>query len=308
MSKESRRAGRNARATTRTSSGPAGSTRAGRRERVRQYDRPEPFLQRYRTAILGVVGVAVAAVVVGLVFVQSTQAAYTCSVEFNPSPTPSPAAGSSQRIGFAQDPMGQLHEVSKPQRYTFCPPASGNHYNQAGLGPITPRVYGPSDNVGPSNWIHNLEHGGLVVLYRGDSEGATEAGQSAFEQFFDTFPPAPICNTPPGRVSPVIGRFDQMAYPYAALVWGRVLPLQEWDPALVLQFYATESVRLDANGEYIAPPEPAAAGCPPASPRPSVAPSLAPAASPSPSGSAAPSGSPAQSQAPVQPSASPAAP
>ena len=309
MSKESRRASRNARAATRTSSGPSGSARAGRRERVRHYDRPEPFLQRYRTAIIGVVVVAVAAVVVGLVFVQSTQASYTCSIEFNPSPTPSLEPGSSERLGFQQDPMGQVHEVSKPQRYTFCPPASGNHYNAAGLGPITPRVYGPGDTVGPSNWIHNLEHGGLVVLYRGDSDGATQAGQDAFKQFFDTFPPAPICNTPPGRISPVVARFDQMAYPYAALVWGRVLPLQEWDPALVLQFFNTESVRLDANGEYIAPPEPAAAGCPEPSAQPSASAAASPSTSAAPSGSVAPSGSPAASaEAPVQPTASPAAP
>jgi hypothetical protein len=306
VSKESRRASRNARATTRSSTGPTGSARAGRRERVRQYDRPQPFLQRYRTAIIGVVAVAVAAVVVGLVFVQSTQASYSCSVDFDPSPTPSPEAGASQRLGFAQDLMGQLHEVSRPQRYTFCPPASGNHYNGAGIGPIAPRVYGPDDSVGPPNWIHNLEHGGLVILYRGNSDGATEAGQAAFEQFFETFPPGPICDTPPGRLSPVIARFDQMAYPYAALVWGRVLPMESWDPALALQFYATEAVRLDANGEYIAPPEPAAAGCAPASPRPSPSPSVA---SPSASGSAAPSGSAAApSSAPVQPSASPAAP
>jgi hypothetical protein len=273
VSKESRRASRNARAATRTSSGPTGSARAGRRERVRHYDHQEPFLQRYRTAIIGVVVVAVAAVVVGLVFVQSTQASYSCSVEFNPSPTPSPEAGSSQRLGFAEDLMGQLHEVAKPQRYTFCPPASGNHYNGAGIGPIAPRVYGPSDSVGPPNWIHNLEHGGLVVLYRGDSEGATDAGQEQFKQFFDSFPPSPVCEIPAGRLSPVVARFDSMAWPYAALVWGRVLPLPEWDPNLVLQFYATESERLDADGAFVAPPEPQCA---------------APSASPGASSSAAP--------------------
>src|SRR5215211_7609117 len=127
------------------------------------------------------------------------------------------------------------------------------------------------------NWIHNLEHGGLVVLYRGDGEGATAAGQDAFKAFFDSFPPGPICNTPPGSLSPVIARFDQMQWPYAVLVWDRVLPMETWDPGLALQFYATESVRKDAEGQYVAPPEPAAAGCPAVSPSP--APSAAPSAS-----------------------------
>jgi hypothetical protein len=290
VSKESRRATRNARAAGRQpSSGPSGTPRAGRRERVRHIEQKKPFVQRYRNAIIGVVVVAVAAVAVGLIFVQSTQASYTCSILFDPSPTPSPSAGSSERIGFAQDNMGNLHQVSRPQRYTFCPPASGNHYNQPGvLGPIVPRVYGPNDSVGPPNWVHNLEHGGLVILYKGDSEGATDAGQQTFKQFFDSFPPSPICQKPAGQLSPVIARFDSMKWPYAALVWNRVLPLPEWDPQLVLKFYATESERLDAEGAFVAPPEPQCA---------------APGSSASPSGSAAPSGSPATS---ATPSAAPA--
>jgi len=134
VSKESRRASRNARVAGRSpSSGPSGASRAGRRERVRHIETKQPFLQRYRTAIIGVVVVAVVAVGVGLFFVTSTQAAYTCSIEFDPSPTPSPAPGESFRLGFAQDNMGALHQVSRPQRYTFCPPASGNHYNQPGV-------------------------------------------------------------------------------------------------------------------------------------------------------------------------------
>jgi hypothetical protein len=297
VSKESRRAARNARAAGRQSNSPSGSARAGRRERVRHIEQKQPFLQRYRTLIIGVVVVAAVAVVGGLALVQSTQASYTCSVQFDPSPTPSPEPGASTRIGFAQDAMGATHEVSRPQRYTFCPPATGSHYNASGLGPIVPRVYDPGAAVGPPNWIHNLEHGGLVILYRNDSEGATEAGQDRFQQFFDTFPPSPICQLPAGRISPVIARFDSMAWPYAALVWGRVLPLPEWDPDLVLQFYATESERLDADGAFVAPPEPQCA-----------APAQSPAAGSSASPAASPAGSsasPSVAPASTEPSASP---
>src|SRR4029079_17045375 len=238
------------------SSGPSGASRAGRRERVRHIDQKKPFLQRYRNAIIGIVIVAIGAVAVGLVFVQSTQASFTCSILFDPSPTPSPSAGASARLGFPEDDMGRLHAVDRPQRYTFCPPASGNHYNQPGvLGPIVPRVYGPNDSVGPPNWGHNLEHGASVTLYRGDSRGATDAGQQTFKDFFNSFPPSPICQVPGGRLSHVIARVASMKSPYAALVWDRVLPMQEWDPNLVLQFYATESERLDAAGELRTPPE-----------------------------------------------------
>jgi hypothetical protein len=34
-----------------------------------------------------------------------------------------------------------------------------------------------------------------------------------------------------------VARFDQMDWPYAALVWGRVLPLETIDPAAIADFY-----------------------------------------------------------------------
>ena len=302
MSKESRRAARNAARTARegaASTGPSGSPRAGRRERIRRVEQ-KSFLERYRSLLVGAAVVAVAAVVIGLVVTQTTSAAYSCSITWEPAPTPSPAAGATPRLGYAQDVMVSTHDVARPQNYTFCPPASGKHLNATGQGPIVPRLFRPDDSVSPINWVHNLEHGGLVILYRGDSPGATTDGQQAFRTFFDTFPPSPICQVPPGRLSPVISRFDQMKSPFAALVWGRVLPMETWDPALALQFYATESERRDADGAFAAgfPPEPQCAA-----PSQSAAPS-APAPSPEASGSPAASSSPAASGA-TAPSASP---
>lgn len=313
MSKESRRAARNAARDSSTrpvstrpiSTGPSGVEHAGRRERVRRYDQKTLF-ERYRTLIIGGVVLLVGAVVVGLLVVQSTQAAYTCSIEWDPAPTASPAPGASDRLGYAQDDMGNSHNVTKPQKYTFCPPASGNHYNQPGvLGPITPRLYKPTDSIGPSNWIHNLEHGGIVILYRGDSPGATDQGQQAFRTFFDSFPASPICQKPAHELSPVIARFDNMKWPFAALVWDRVLPLETWDPALALQFYATESERLDAEGAFIAPPEPqCAAPSQSVAPSESVAPSASPSGSPAASESASPSAAAPGASASPSPSAS----
>ena len=117
--------------------------------------------------------------------------------------------------------MGNSH-VSRGEKvtYTYCAPASGSHYNIAGAGPIAARVYGPNDNVIPQGWIHNLEHGGLVILYQSTSEGATPEGQAKMKAFFEAFPPVASCG-------PVIARFDQMSSPFQAILWGRVLPLAD---------------------------------------------------------------------------------
>lgn len=321
MSKESRRAARLARESRRlggparepaagadqaatTGTGNAGSAptrpisrpasgvgaRVGRRDRVRPG--PEPtFLEKYRTAIVTVAAVAIVAIAVGYVFIGATAAAYTCGSIFDPSPTPTVSPGSSTRLGFFEEDMGNSHNVTPPQKYLFCPPASGNHYNQPGtLGPIPARLYKPDDKVGPSNWVHNLEHGGLVVLYRNDSTGATAEGQQAFRDYLSGFPPSPICNVPPRQLSPVIARFDNMPHPFAVLVWDRVLYLDTWDPALATRYFLTEAERVDSTGALVAPPEhlcnPQASGSPGASAPSasgSIAPSDAPSASPQPS-------------------------
>jgi uncharacterized protein DUF3105 len=294
-------AGSPAAGSTARRSGSTAGSRAGRRERARTYRQPT-FFERYRTAIISVVAIAIAAIGVGWIFLGSTAAAYTCGQEFNPSPTPTVEPGSSTRLGFVQDDMGRSHAVNQPQNYLYCPPASGSHYNAAGLGPIQPRVYKPEDKVGPPNWVHNLEHGGMVVLYRNDSPGAKAAGQAAFKTFFDALPPSPICKLPTGAISPVIARFDQMPHLYAAIVWDRVLYLDTWDPSLVNRFYLEESERVDANGDLVAPPEqqcaaPSASVAPGASTDASVAPSTAPSEAPAatPSAAASPEPSPSPS-------------
>ena len=289
-----------------------GGVRAGRRDRVRPGPAPT-FIQRYRTAIVTVAAVAIVAVAVGYVFIGSTSASYSCTNQFGPSPTPPVTPGSSTRLGFFEDDMGASHVVTPPQKYLFCPPASGNHYNLAGtLGPIPPRLYKPDDKIGPSNWIHNLEHGGIVVLYRNDSTGSTAAGQQAFRDYIQALPPSAICHKLSGELSPVIARFDDMPHPFAALVWNRVLYLDTWDPALVTRYYLTEAERVDATGAFVAPPEPqcaapassaapsasapAASGSAPASVAPSRAPSVVPSgAAPSAAASGSPQPSPAAS-------------
>jgi hypothetical protein len=257
VSKESRRRQRAAQAGTRppgtptgataggattanapkTSTSPTGTARAGRRERSRAYAQPT-FLERYRNVLVLVAAIAVIVVAGAAIFAASSQPAYACSNIWTPDPTASPLADASPQPGYPQPDMGQGHVANGTAiTYTYCPPASGKHFNGTQTGPISSRVYGPNDVVLPQGWIHNLEHGALVVLYRGDSEGATDAGQAALRAFFDGYPPSPVCGFKAGtNIGPVFARFDDMNTPFAALVWGRVLPLQTLDTEAILRF------------------------------------------------------------------------
>jgi hypothetical protein len=249
----------------RHSSSPTGTARAGRRERARPAVR-QSFLQRYRRWLVVAAVVAVVAIVGAGVFSAATQPAYACSNIWVPSPTASPAANASPQPGYVQPDMGNSHvAVGTSVKYTYCPPASGRHYNQPGTaGPIPARPYGPNDVVIPEGWVHNLEHGGLVILYKG-----AEADQAALRALYDAVPVSPVCGFQPGgnAPGPVVARFDDMAWPYAALVWDRVLPMETLDQAAVLQLYATYGER--TNPEKLC--------------QPSASPSVAPSESAAPS-------------------------
>jgi hypothetical protein len=301
------------------SSGPSGSARAGRRERSRPTYRQQSFFARHRSRLLTAGVVAVIVLGVGFFVAGTLQKTYACSIISTPAPA-SPAASAStpvaspstsasasgsaaaspsitlapNQLGQSQPDMGNQHVTPNqvPIRYTYCPPASGNHYNIANRGPIQPRFYGPDDGTEPMGWVHNLEHGALVVLYSCNGGCPDDATLQRLKDFYSTFPPSPVCGIPRGRISPVITRFDEMSTKYAALVWDRLLMQDTLDTGAMLRFYLAEG---EQNN-----PEPQ---CNPASP--SAAPSASPSGSASPAGSASPS---AGSSPSANPSSSAAAP
>ncbi|MEO5704768.1 MAG: DUF3105 domain-containing protein [Candidatus Limnocylindrales bacterium] len=239
-----------------------------------------------------------------MLFIQSSAPVYACSNQFNPTPAPTivlptvkpgttDAPATEPPIGFVQPDMGHPHvDPGTKVTYQNCPPASGKHYNASGQGPIPAKLYGPNEVTLPQGWIHNMEHGAIVLLYRcpdGEGPGCTVAGQAALKALQANWPNSPICNFPPNAVSPVITRFDDMAYPYAALVWDNVLPLDTLDEAAIFKFYAQRGERFNVQELQCPLPTPTPAPTPTAGPTGTAAPTAAPTTSPtSPTDSAAP--------------------
>ena len=296
------------------SHGPDGERRRGRRQRERERDRSRArtytprrrsFFERHRGEILGLIAVAAVVFAGGLIFVQANSKAYACTTETIPAAASTPLPdGSLAPLGQVQPDMGRSHILApESQRYANCPPASGNHYAPPG-GPIIARYYGPDDATLPQGWIHNLEHGGLVILYSCDKGACDEATQQALQALFRDFPDSPVCGFKKGNIGPVITRFEDMKAPIAALLWGRVLFQDKLDTAQILEFFNTQA-------ELKNPEQQCARPTPTPVPGSSATPS-SPAASPDAGSSAAPStpASPAASspasQAPASPAGSPA--
>jgi hypothetical protein len=252
---------------------PSGASRHGRRETERKRP-PQPatptLIDQLRKPFLASFVVFAICAGVLVLWTQAATPAYACSgID-----TVKPAA--SGELGQIQPDMGNQHvSVGDHVTYQLCPPASGHHINQTGYGPLQPKVYGPDDKSIPNGWVHNLEHGGLVLLYSCDKGACDTASITALQSFSGQFPTSAICRIPPGYVGPVIARFEQMPTKYAALLWDRALYLDTLDTQKIDQFFLRYGERLSADGTWVAPPEPQCA-----------APSASPAASASPAPSA----------------------
>jgi Protein of unknown function (DUF3105) len=239
--------------------------------------------------------------VLGAFFLFSaTAAAYTCASTTQPQPSGTPLPnGSPAPLGQPQPDMGNLHiAVGSSHEYSYCPPASGPHYMNPGIdGPIPAKFYGPDDGTKPEGWIHNMEHGAIVILYNCKMGACDAATQTALQAIPVGFPDSPVCGIKAGVLAPVVARFDQMPAEFAALVWDRVLYMNTLDVNEIKTFYATEGELTNPESQCARP-----------SPSPSIAPSTAPSASPSATASdqpsLAPSSAPASSPSPA---ASPAA-
>jgi hypothetical protein len=246
----------------------------------------------------------------GVAYLGLTRPTYACSNVFEPSPAPSWIAPSPVPVasgaspapavtppppGYVQPDMGHLHEpVGNTVTYRYCPPASGKHYNATNQGPIRGGLYGPGDVAVPPGWVHNLEHGAIVLLYSckaPDGETApacTDAGQQQLKDLLARWPDSPICKIPKGTLTPVIARFDDMATNYTALVWDVVLPMDQIDETLLFEFYARNAELYNPEKQCSEPtPTPGpATPTPAATASPAASPATSPAASPATTGAA----------------------
>jgi hypothetical protein len=160
--------------------------------------------------------IAVLAGVSAVVLSSAAEPAYACTAV----DTVRPAAEG--EIGQVQPDMGAGHvQTGDKVTYPLCPPASGKHLNKQGFGPLKPQVYGPDDASEPTGWVHNLEHGGMVLLYSCERGACDDASIAQLQALTGAFPDSPVCGLAAGVVGPVTARVEQMPTRYAARVGPR---------------------------------------------------------------------------------------
>jgi hypothetical protein len=103
------------------------------------------------------------------------------------------------------------------------PPASGDHYG------VWARFEAYTEPVPRGYWVHNLEHGGVVLLY-GPSAG--EELQQQLRKLYEDLPEDPKCGHSRALLSPD----PELAMPIAAVAWQWVLYGDVVAPDAILQF------------------------------------------------------------------------
>ncbi len=166
--------------------------------------------QRIRSLVTiggGVLGIGIL-ILVGVVLVRSHRGTNTAPIGMSV-----PSEGSAAHV-----PDGST------LTYTHYPPSSGHHYP-------SPAPAGFSATPIPEgNWVHSLEHGYVVILYKPTASGAPSEAQ--LRDILATFP-----KEKHGEVKLVITPYDHMDSPITAVAWERQLSLDTFDAGQLRQFY-----------------------------------------------------------------------
>ena len=135
---------------------------------------------------------------------------------------PQTAAQGRQVLSEGQDHV----EPGTPITYRSRPPSSGPHY------PLPHSGYGVFEReIEPGRWVHTLEHGGIVVLYRPDL--CDPDCLSQLRQVRDSAPPSQQFRMVKMAVIP----YRDMDYAIAAVAWGWVDEMDQVDRDRILAFY-----------------------------------------------------------------------
>jgi hypothetical protein len=174
-----------------------------------------------------------AVVVLSVALIGSPASPYACASQLQPQ-----ASATVQNPIVTPDEGASHVRSGTTAQYASCPPASGPHYNEGGgVAPLRPAFYDAGARIGPANWVHNLEHGYVVALYRcPDGQCPPNDVLSEFREFVLTGPPTNTA-TACGFSSKVLAaRFDDMAAPFALVAWNRVLLLDTFDASNGIDF------------------------------------------------------------------------
>lgn len=136
-------------------------------------------------------------------------------------------------VGTPVPDEGQTHvDPSTTPTYKSYPPASGPHYSAQGLAPVPWQTIG---TLQEGQYIHNLEHGGIVILYDCPSGAGCTTLKNSLENYVKNLAPVePQFN----EIKVVLSPYSRGMQKKVALVaWDYIEFLDGYDQAEITRFY-----------------------------------------------------------------------
>jgi hypothetical protein len=136
-------------------------------------------------------------------------------------------------VGTAVPDEGRTHvDPSTTPTYKSYPPASGPHFSVQGLAPVPWQTIA---TLQEGQYIHNLEHGGIVILYDCPSGADCTTLKNSLENYVKTLAP----------VEPQFKEIKVVLSPYskgmrkkvALVAWDYIEFLDGYDQAELTRFY-----------------------------------------------------------------------
>ena len=135
-----------------------------------------------------------------------------------------PAVGRNVGAGAA----GQHVPDGSPINYPSSPPTSGPHYP-------APASWGVSDSpLAEGRFVHNLEHGGIAILYKCPADPA--ACTALKQQLQDVYKLLPA-DRQFHEVKAVVSPYERMNHQIDLLAWGWIDELDQFDGDEITRFY-----------------------------------------------------------------------
>ena len=238
---------------------PATGSTAARQAAASASARPykPSFLERYRTAHRRGGRGRRRRLVVGVRLRRGVAAGVRLLDHLDARPTASPAAERHASLGYVQPDMGNSH-VARRRQGRRTPTARRRR-----AATTTPPAPGRSPPASTARTTRSSRRAGSTTsstaawssCTRATATGATPDGQAAGVRTTPSRRARSAASRRAQSRGPVIARFDDMAWPFAALVWDRVLPLETLDEAEVLDFWHAVG-RADEPGEALPDAEP----------------------------------------------------
>lgn len=159
----------------------------------------------------------------GLIYFLNNPPGSGASSRVTPIPFGSPTAGP---LGVAIADEGRQHIPACTPNYKHNPPSSGCH----NATPTAWGVYGTQDTIDPTVFVHNLEHGGIVLVYK-CSGSECDTFLKSTQDLFASLPKEPIFKEVKFVATPDQG----IPMKAAVLAWGRELDLVDLNADMLQQ-------------------------------------------------------------------------